>query len=215
MNTLNNIKIYQLDYKTVVAEQNGVSASARCHPEDTFDFAVGAKLALERLCESLTPKFKKGDKVLYNEQVGVVTYVFKKRSKIRVKFNKYEEFLCELNQVKPFKFQPYLLSSMGQHFGVIGTEADFTDVNHNALHVGDIVFFKYQGYNKIIQDYSYIGYTKDDGFFVVGLSGVKIRQGKGMTPISEKEVTVSLRRRYTELFHECQIGRAYAILEDD
>lgn len=212
---MNEIKIYQLDYKTVVAEQNGVSASARCHPEDTFDFAVGAKLAFERLYKLITPKFKKGDKVLYNGQVGVVTYVFKKRSKIRVKFSKYEEILCDVESVEHFKFQPYLLSSMGQHFGVIGTEADFTDVNHNALHVGDIVFFKYQGYNEIIQDYAYIGYTKDDGFFIVGLSGVKIRQGKGMTPNSEKEVTVSLRRSYTDLFHECKIGHAYAILEDN
>ena len=207
---MNEIKIYQLDYKTVVAEQNGVSASARCHPEDTFDFAVGAKLALERLCESLTPKFKKGDKVLYNGQVGVVTYVFKKRSKIRVKFNKYEDFLCELNQVKPFKFQPYLLSSMGQHFGVIGTEADFADLNGIKLHVGDIVAFKCEN----IRDYAYIGYTQEDGFFIVGLAGVKIREGKGMM-YSGAEVKIVLARRYTDLFHECKIGRTYAILEDE
>lgn len=207
---MNEIKIYQLDYKTVVAEQNGVYASARCHPEDTFDFVVGAKLALERLCESLTPKFKKGDKVLYNGQVGVVTYVFKKRSKIRVKFSKYEEILCDVESVKHFEFQPYLLSSMGQHFGVIGTEADFTDLNGIKLHVGDIVVFQYE----IFQDYAYIGYTQEDGFFIVGLAGVKIREGKGMM-YSGAEVKIVLVRRYTDLFHECQIGRAYAILEDD
>ena len=207
---MNEIKIYQLDYKTVVAEQNSVSASARCHPEDTFDFAVGAKLALERLCESLNPKFKKGDKVLYNGQVGVVTYVFKKRSKIRVKFSKYEEILCDVESVKHFEFQPYLLSSMGQHFGVIGTEADFTDLNGIKLHVGDIVVFQYE----IFQDYAYIGYTQEDGFFIVGLSGVKIREGKGMM-YSGAEVKIVLVRRYTDLFHECQIRSAYAILEDD
>lgn len=207
---MNEIKIYQLDHKTVVAEQNGVSASARCHPEDAFDFAVGAKLALERLCESLTPKFKKGDKVLYNGQVGVVTYVFKKRSKIRVKFNKYEDFLCDVESIKHFEFQPYLLSSIGQHFGVIGTEADFTDLNGVKLRVGDIVVFKCGN----IQDYAYIGYTQEDGFFIVGLSGVKIREGKGMM-YSGAEVKIVLVRRYTDLFHECKIGRTYAILEDD
>ena len=78
---MNEIKIYQLDHKTVVAEQNGVSASARCHPEDAFNFTVGAKLALERLFDKFVPDFKKGDKVFYNGQVGTVTYVFKKRSK--------------------------------------------------------------------------------------------------------------------------------------
>ena len=210
MNTLNNITIYQLDHKTVVAEQNGVSASARCHPEDTFDFAVGAKLAFERLYELITPKFKKGDKVICNGQVGVVTYVFKKRSKIRVKFSKYEEILCDLESVEHFKFQPYLLSSMGQHFGVIGTEADFTDLNGIKLHVGDIVVFKYGN----VQDYAYIGYTQEDGFFIVGLAGVKIREGKGMM-YSGAEIKIVLVRRYTDLFHECQIRSAYAILEDE
>lgn len=210
MNTLNNIKIYQLDHKTVVAEQNGVSASARCHPEDTFDFAVGAKLALERLCKSLTPKFKKGDKVLYNGQVGVVTYVFKKRSKIRVKFSKYEEIVCESTLAKHFVFEPHLLSIMGEHFGVIGTEADFTDLDGIKLHVGDIVAFKCEN----VQDYAYIGYTQEDGFFIVGLSGVKIRKGKGMM-YSGAEVKIVLVRHYTDLFHECKIGRTYAILEDD
>lgn len=210
MNTLNKITIYQLDYKTVVAEQNGVSASARCHPEDTFDFAVGAKLALERLCESFTPKFKKGDKVLYNGQVGVVTYVFKKRSKIRVKFSKYEEILCDVESVEHFKFQPYLLSSMGQHFGVIGTETDFSDLNGIKLHVGDIVVFQYE----IFQDYAYIGYTQEVGFFIVGLAGVKIREGKGMM-YSGAEVKIVLVRRYTDLFHECQIRSTYAILEEN
>ena len=207
---MNEIKIYQLDHKTVVAEQNGVSASARCHPEDTFDFAVGAKLALERLFDKFVPDFKKGDKVFYNGQVGTVTYVFKKRSKIRVKFSKYEEIVCEKFLVKHFKFQPYLLSSMGQHFGVIGTEADFTDLNGIKLHVGDIVVFQYE----IFQDYAYIGYTQEDGFFIVGLAGVKIREGKGMM-YSGAEVKIVLVRRYADLFHECQIGRAYAILEDD
>lgn len=212
---MNEIKIYQLDHKTVVAEQNGVSASARCHPEDAFDFAVGAKLAFERLYELITPKFKKGDKVICNGQVGVVTYVFKKRSKIRVKFSKYEEILCDVESVKHFEFQPYLLSSMGQHFGVIGTETDFTDLNGVKFHVGDIVAFKYQGYDKVIQDYAYVGYTKEEGFFIVGLSAGKIRQGKGLMKNSGADITVYLRRRYTDLFHECQIGYTFAILEDD
>jgi hypothetical protein len=40
------------------------TATARCAPEDTFDFNVGAKIAMERLTEKLTPKwkFETGDK---------------------------------------------------------------------------------------------------------------------------------------------------------
>ena len=34
------------------------TATARCAPEDTFDFKVGAELAMERLMEKITPKWK-------------------------------------------------------------------------------------------------------------------------------------------------------------
>ena len=34
------------------------TATARCAPEDTFDFTVGAALAMERLTEKVTPKWK-------------------------------------------------------------------------------------------------------------------------------------------------------------
>lgn len=46
----NSVTIYQKGRK-VIAEDNatGKIATAKCHPEDEFDFSVGAKLALDRL----------------------------------------------------------------------------------------------------------------------------------------------------------------------
>lgn len=52
------------------------SATARCAPEDTFDFNIGAKLAMERLMEKVTPVtvggFKVGDRVNYKGHNGTV-----------------------------------------------------------------------------------------------------------------------------------------------
>ena len=48
--------------KVTATDQNGNHASARCCPEDDFDFYEGAKLALERL-EEKTSKIKAGDDV--------------------------------------------------------------------------------------------------------------------------------------------------------
>lgn len=50
-----------------------LSATAKCNPDDTFDFATGAKLAFERLMEAgkkKAPKFKVGDKVIGNEKAN-------------------------------------------------------------------------------------------------------------------------------------------------
>lgn len=48
-----SITIYQ-KVREVIAKNNitGKTATAKCHPEDEFDFSVGAKLALDRLIES-------------------------------------------------------------------------------------------------------------------------------------------------------------------
>lgn len=48
--------------KVTATDQDGNRASARCCPEDNFDFYEGAKLALERL-EDKTREIKEGDKV--------------------------------------------------------------------------------------------------------------------------------------------------------
>lgn len=47
-----SITIYQKGHK-VIAKDNatGKTATAKCHPEDEFDFSIGAKLALDRLFE--------------------------------------------------------------------------------------------------------------------------------------------------------------------
>lgn len=51
-------------------------ATAKCAPEDTFDFNVGAKLAMERLMEKVKPVeiagFKIGDRVNYQGNNGTV-----------------------------------------------------------------------------------------------------------------------------------------------
>jgi hypothetical protein len=39
----------------VIARCNGKTGVARCHPDDAFDFFVGAKIALERLEEADKP----------------------------------------------------------------------------------------------------------------------------------------------------------------
>ena len=80
-------KIVALDMR------NGKSAEARCNPEDTFDFYVGASLALSRLAakdfDAHEPKFKVGDIIIGNDKakkygitstgwVGVVTEVYRK-----------------------------------------------------------------------------------------------------------------------------------------
>lgn len=42
------LKVYQIDNK-IIAERDGKKGVARCNPTDTFDFFIGAKLAIERL----------------------------------------------------------------------------------------------------------------------------------------------------------------------
>lgn len=53
-----------------------VTATARCAPEDEFDFNVGAKLAMERLMEKIEPVvvdgFKVGDRVNWKGHNGTV-----------------------------------------------------------------------------------------------------------------------------------------------
>lgn len=48
--------------------KTGMTGYAKCSPEDTFDFTVGAKLALDRLFDLRTPnaKFKVGDRIIGN-----------------------------------------------------------------------------------------------------------------------------------------------------
>lgn len=68
------------DYKTTTATlyrgDEKVVATARCAPEDKFDFMVGAKLAMERLVEKTSEVilngFKVGDRVNINGHNGTV-----------------------------------------------------------------------------------------------------------------------------------------------
>ena len=69
------------DGKTVTAKlnKNGETvkaANARCHPDDEFDFGIGAKLAVERLIFPES-KFKVGDKVIGNALAD--KYIFTKK----------------------------------------------------------------------------------------------------------------------------------------
>lgn len=69
----NSVTIYQKGRK-VVAKDNatGKTATARCHPEDEFDFSVGAKLALDRLIEpeKFVPYLKRG--TFFEENCGKI-----------------------------------------------------------------------------------------------------------------------------------------------
>ena len=57
------------DRTKVVARRfdTGETAFAKCSPDDTFDFVIGAKLAMERLCKP-KPRFKVGDRVVANSK---------------------------------------------------------------------------------------------------------------------------------------------------
>lgn len=65
------IVIYRKDQKVIALDKStGKKAIARCCPEDTFDFEIGAKLAFERLTGPKKPsvikqeRYQVGDKVL-------------------------------------------------------------------------------------------------------------------------------------------------------
>ncbi len=85
--------------KTIAVYKNGIEgkkAVAKCSPEDTFDFGIGAKLALERLGVLPTEKkgesitvggFKIGDRVNYNGVNGTVI-CFSVDDSIGVEFDK-------------------------------------------------------------------------------------------------------------------------------
>ena len=85
--------------KTIAVYKNGTEtkkAVAKCSPEDTFDFGIGAKLALERLGVLPTEKkgesitvggFKIGDRVNYNGVNGTVI-CFSVDDSIGVEFDK-------------------------------------------------------------------------------------------------------------------------------
>lgn len=68
-----SITIYQKGRK-VIAKDNatGKIATAKCHPEDEFDFSVGAKLALDRLIEpeKFVPYLKCG--TFFEENCGKI-----------------------------------------------------------------------------------------------------------------------------------------------
>ena len=61
--SVNKVTIYTEDRKVIaVDESSGKTAMARCHPEDKFDFFIGAEIALERLkAECKKPKYYSGE----------------------------------------------------------------------------------------------------------------------------------------------------------
>jgi len=56
-----HIIIYRNGNSVIAKDRNtGKNAVAKCHPDDEFDFMVGAKLALERLSQPDEPKYYNG-----------------------------------------------------------------------------------------------------------------------------------------------------------
>lgn len=69
------IVIYRKDKEVIALDKlTGKTATAKCHPADEFNFAIGARLALDRLTgttsEEITPKFKVGDRVIANAKAS-------------------------------------------------------------------------------------------------------------------------------------------------
>ena len=58
-NTRETIIIYRNGNQVVAKDKfTGKTATAKCHPDDDFDFKTGAKLALDRLFEKENPEFE-------------------------------------------------------------------------------------------------------------------------------------------------------------
>lgn len=68
------IVIYR-DGNSVIAKdkETGKKAVAKCHPDDEFDFMVGAKLALERLSQPDEPKYYNGKVVCVKSLMSSLT----------------------------------------------------------------------------------------------------------------------------------------------
>lgn len=66
------IVIYRKDREVIALDKlTGKTATAKCHPADEFNFAIGAKLALDRLTEiAPASKFQVGDKVIANAKAN-------------------------------------------------------------------------------------------------------------------------------------------------
>lgn len=69
-----HIIIYR-DGNSVIAKDRstGKNAVAKCHPDDEFDFMVGAKLALERLSQPDEPKYYNGKVVCVKSSLSSLT----------------------------------------------------------------------------------------------------------------------------------------------
>jgi hypothetical protein len=144
------------------------SATAKCNPADTFDFAAGAKLAFERLTAEEKPQerygFKVGDRVKAGDQetncrvkgkVGtVIGFLI---GQVAVEFDKningHTASMCgragkdghcwfclpgNLKLVEDEKFVPHILQK-GEHLGNIGEPTNYKDAIGRPLRVGDTV----------------------------------------------------------------------------
>ena len=144
--------LIETDGKTVTASRyiNGKKevAIAKCSPEDTLNFEIGAKLALKRLFEP-EPKFKVGDKVTV---IGNTKYChgFAIDEVVTIEcFNCDKSVVCiggdGLHQtltpediaIEPLK--KIIDSHTKLDYGVIGTKTMMKDINKEPLYVGDTV----------------------------------------------------------------------------
>lgn len=73
-NKSEHVIIYR-DGNSVIAKDRstGKNAVAKCHPDDEFDFMVGAKLALERLSQPDEPKYYNGKVVCVKSTISSLT----------------------------------------------------------------------------------------------------------------------------------------------
>lgn len=96
------------------------TATAKCAPEDTFDFAVGAKLAVERLTakeEPPKPEYYNGKVVCVNNRINDGEFIVGKVYEI-----KNGKFLDEMSKVRPCTDDAVRsLSDLSDKTGYFGT----------------------------------------------------------------------------------------------
>ena len=190
----------------VLKECNNVikTTMAKCHPDDTYDFESGARIAFDRLCNNLaeSSKFTKVKEVSRSAKVGEYVKIIDKSgnkdSKIgqicrcigiddglyklkvinrNIEFEVWSEKYVVLENYVPEekpKFKPYLVNHHNQKVGYIGEETIQEDLLGNKLKVGDTVILYYK--NRKHGERTICKINNID--FVVGVQNCSFKQGR-------------------------------------
>lgn len=158
-------------------------ATAKCAPDDEFDFNEGARIAFERLVQTERAKkleFNVGDKVFVhnsrwgcNNSVCTVERVVRKPTVFPyfVRDERDISWWLTAAEVKAVEkkdvFVPHLVSAVKEHYGNIGEPTNYKDAIGRKLRIGDTVDLfndenEYRGECAIV---------KNGKVFVMGIRG--------------------------------------------